>query len=178
MSPQWLPMEPMRSPDRWIACLRIVVGVWFLKGVLTKLRWSSIAGFLPLPTVSERWINFLPKKLAEFASENPIGWYKTFLVDLAIPNADVFAFLTAFGETGVGLGLTLGLLTPLSALVGLLIMAHYFLASFWMGFCQQGFHILLIASMVAFFGSRAGRTWGLDGWLARRVPSRFLLKLL
>lgn len=167
----------MKDPGRWLALIRIVVGLWFLKAVMTKWSWFLVAGILPLPTVSQRWVNFLPKRLAEFASQNPIGWYKDFLVDTAIPNAKAFAALTASGEAGVGLGLTLGLLTGLSALLGLLIMANYFLASQWIGFCQQGFHILLMVSMVAFLGARAGRTWGLDGWLLKRYPRSFLRKI-
>ena len=167
----------MKDPGRWLALIRIVVGLWFLKAVMTKWSWVLVAGILPLPTVSQRWVNFLPKRLAEFASQNPIDWYKDFLVDTAIPNAKAFAALTASGEAGVGFGLTLGLLTGLSASIGLLIMANYFLASQWIGFCQQGFHILLMASMVAFLGARAGRTWGFDGWLLKRYPRSFLRKI-
>jgi hypothetical protein len=30
--------------------------------------------------------------------------------------------------------------------------------------------------MVTFFFARAGRTWGLDGWLARRKPGSLLTR--
>jgi len=163
----------MRRSDRWLALIRIGIGLWFLKAVKTKLSWFLLAGVLPLPTPSERWINFLPKRLAEFASQNPIGWYQDFLRDTAIPQAKLLASLTAFGEAGAGIGLTLGLLTSLSALVGLFIMLNYFLASSWIGFCQQGFHLLLMLCLLACLGGRAGRTWGVDGWLAKRYPRIF-----
>jgi len=157
-------------PDRWLAFLRIAVGLWFLKGVVTKLAWSLAGGVFPVPGASARWIGFLPRRLLEYASENPVGWYREFLVDVAVPHSAVFAHLTAFGEAAVGVGLTFGILTGYAALVGLVLMANYFLASFWTGFCQQGFHTLLAACLVAFLGARAGRTWGVDGWLARRLP--------
>jgi YVTN family beta-propeller protein len=36
-----------------------------------------------------------------------------------------------------------------------------------MSFGQQGFHLLLITSMLIFLGARAGRSWGLDGLILR-----------
>ena len=43
-------------PDRWLAFLRIAVGLWFLKGVVTKLAWSLAGGVFPVPGASARWI--------------------------------------------------------------------------------------------------------------------------
>lgn len=157
-------------PDRWLVVLRVVVGLWFLKSAVTKLGGFLFMGFIPLPSASDRWVDFLPQRLLEYSESVRIGWYSDFLAGFAVPNAHVFAHLTAFGETVVGLGLTLGLATRLSSLVGLTIMANYFLATFWVGYCQQGFHILLITCMVAFLGAGAGRTWGLDAHIMRRFP--------
>ena len=161
----------MRAPERWLAVLRIVVGIWFVKSVATKLSWSLAAGLIPVPVASPRWIAFLPRRLQEYAEGNPLDWYAGFLVDVAIPNATVFAHLTAFGEAAVGIGLTLGLLTGPASAIGLLLVVNYFLANFWMGAAQQGFHLLLLAALLAFLGARAGRVWGVDGWLARRLPA-------
>lgn len=163
-----------RHPDRWLVVLRVVVGFWFLKSAVTKLGGFLFLGFIPLPSASDRWVNFLPQRLLEYSESVRIGWYSDFLANVAVPNAHVIAQLTAFGETIVGLGLTLGLATRLSSLVGLTVMANYFLATFWVGYCQQGFHILLITCMVAFMGAGAGRTWGLDGQIVQRFPDSFL----
>ncbi len=165
-----------RHPDRWLAVLRIAVGLWFLKSVTTKLSVFFALGIIPLPTASERWINFLPQRLLDYAGTLQIDWYSNFLLGTVIPNAQVFAHFTAFGEAVVGLGLTLGLVTRATSAVGLAIMANYLLATFWVGFCQQGFHMLLIACMIAFFVAGAGRTWGLDGWLTERFPGSFLAR--
>jgi len=73
------------------------------------------------------------------------------------------------GEAAVGFGLILGLLTGLTALVGLFLCLNYGLASQWMSFGQQGFHLLLVTSMVIFIGAGAGRAWGLDALLLRRA---------
>lgn len=155
----------MISPERWIAVLRVVVGAWFLKAVWTKLSVGLLWGVVPYPAVSPRFLAFHPKRVAEFAAGNPIGWYKEFLEAIVLPNSGVFATLQAYGEVAVGLGLALGLLTGLAALVGLFLSLTYGLASQWMSFGSQGFHVLLATAMVVLLGARAGRTWGIDGWI-------------
>ncbi|MFZ5624088.1 MAG: TQO small subunit DoxD [Gemmatimonadota bacterium] len=167
----------MKRPDAALAALRIVVGLWFAKALAAKLSWSLWAGVLPVPHVSDRWINFLAKRLVEYAGSNPPDAYKAFLLNTAIPHHVLFAHLTAIGEIAVGIGLTLGLLTVLTSLGGLWLIANYFVATLGLGFNQEGFHILLIACMLAFIAARAGRTWGLDGWLLRRHPNSYLARL-
>jgi uncharacterized membrane protein YphA (DoxX/SURF4 family) len=160
-----------------LAIIRVVVGSWFLKAAFLKLTLASL-WWVPYPTVTQRFINFLPKRLAEFASENPILGYQQFLNATAIPHATLFAFLEAFGEVGVGLGLTLGVLTSFSALIGLLMSINFFLAMQWMGFCQQGFHLVLAGCMLALLIGRAGRSWGLDAWIVKHWHNRWVQRLL
>ncbi len=160
-----------RSPDRWLAVLRIVVGLWFLKGVVTKLSVTLALGFLPVPTVSERWLHTMPILIAKYADGNPIGFVKDFLTNTVLPHGPLFAQLTAFGEAAVGLGLTFGLLTAVASALGLWLVVNYGLATQWIGFSQQGFHVVLGACMIAFFFSRAGRTWGLDARVRSRWPN-------
>ena len=167
----------MISAQAWIALLRIVVGAWFLKAVWTKL---TIAGFwaIPYPAVSPRFLAFHPKRVAEFAAGNPVGWYKDFLENVVLPNAALFAKLQTYGEVAVGVGLIVGLLTGLAAAIGLFLTLNYGLASQWMSFGQQGFHLLLVTSMIIFLGSRAGRAWGIDDLLLRAAPRSRWLRLL
>jgi thiosulfate dehydrogenase (quinone) large subunit len=166
----------MIHPAEWLALLRIVVGLYFVKSLLTKMSLVLVGGILPLPAVSERWLSVMPKIVAKQASENPLGFYKHFLESTVLPNSSVFAQLTAWGETVAGLGITLGLLTGLASLVGLVLVVNYGLATQWMSPGQQGFHLMLFFLMLAFFFARAGRTWGLDGWLARRLPGSLLTR--
>lgn len=167
----------MRHADRWLALLRIAIGFWLLKGGLRKvaLGWW---GIIPLPTVTERWVSFMPKRVTEFAAGNGIEWVRSFLTDVVLPNSPLFAFLTAWGEFGIGLGLTLGALVPLSSAMGIVMIGSYFLANYWMGFCQQWLHYALLAVLVVFFATRAGRTFGLDSWVLKRFPDRPLVRFL
>jgi uncharacterized membrane protein YphA (DoxX/SURF4 family) len=162
--------------DRWIAFLRIVVGLYFVKSLVTKMSIVLLGGVVPVPAVSERWINVMPNIVAKQASQNPIGFYKHFLEGTVLTHPEIFAQLTAWGETAVGLGLTLGLLTGLSSAIGLVLVTNYGLATQWMSPGQQGFHIVLFALMIAFFGSRSGRTWGLDARIAAARPDSPLAK--
>jgi uncharacterized membrane protein YphA (DoxX/SURF4 family) len=170
------PTVTLHHPAEWMAVLRIVVGLYFVKSLVTKMSFVMLGGILPVPVVSERWFTVMPKIVARQASENPLAFYKQFLDGTVLPNSNLFAQLTAWGETVVGLGLTLGLLTGLASLVGLMLVTNYGLATQWMSPGQQGFHLVLFFLMLAFFFSRAGRTWGLDGWIARRKPGSFLTR--
>lgn len=166
----------MSNPDKWLAFLRIVVGLYFVKSLITKMTIVLAGGFVPVPAVSDRWIGVMPKIVAKQASENPIVAYKQFLEGTVLTHSELFATLTAWGETVVGIGLTLGLLTGASSLVGLLLVTNYGLATQWMSPGQQGFHIVLFALMLSFFLARAGRTWGLDARIAARKPRSFLTR--
>jgi uncharacterized membrane protein YphA (DoxX/SURF4 family) len=166
----------MSNPDKLLAFLRIVVGLYFVKSLITKMTIVLAGGFVPVPAVSDRWIGVMPKIVAKQASENPIVAYKQFLEGTVLTHPELFATLTAWGETAVGIGLTLGLLTGVSSLVGLLLVTNYGLATQWMSPGQQGFHIVLVALMISFFLARAGRTWGLDARIAARKPRSFLAR--
>jgi thiosulfate dehydrogenase (quinone) large subunit len=168
----------MIHPERAMAVLRIVVGAWFVKAVWTKLTLGFAAGVIPYPAVSPRFLGFQPKRVAEFAAGNPVGWYKEFLEQTVLPHASLFATLQTYGEVAVGIGLVLGLFTGLSALVGLYLALNFGLATQWMSSGQQGFHLVLITSMILFLVTRAGRVWGIDGWILARAPRQRWLRLL
>jgi thiosulfate dehydrogenase (quinone) large subunit len=166
----------MSHPSKWLAVLRIVVGLYFVKSLVTKMTLVMLGGVLPVPMVSDRWLEVMPKIVARQASENPILFYKQFLEGTVLPNSSTFAQMTAWGETVAGIGLTLGLLTGVASIVGLVLVVNYGLATQWMSPGQQGFHLVLFFLMLTFFFARVGRTWGLDAWLARRNPRSFLTR--
>jgi len=159
----------MVAPQFWMAALRVVVGAWFLKAVWTKLTIAFVLGVVPYPVVSSRFLAFHPKRVVEFAAGNPVAWYKDFLEGTVLPHAKLWATLQAYGEVAVGVGLVLGLLTGLSALVGFFLTVNYGLATQWMSFGQQGFHVLLTTAMIIFVTTRAGRAWGIDALILSRA---------
>jgi len=62
--------------ERWLAVLRIAVGVWFAKAIFTKLSITLAFGFLPVPTASDRWQHLMPVLVTKYAEGNPIGFFK------------------------------------------------------------------------------------------------------
>jgi uncharacterized membrane protein YphA (DoxX/SURF4 family) len=166
----------MSTPSRWLALLRVVVGLYFAKAIWKKMTIVLIAGFLPAPVVQDRWIESMPTIVEKQASDNPITFYKNFLDTTVLPNSAVFARLTAVGEVLTGVGLTLGLFCGGASLLGLFLVVNYGLATQWMAPGQFGFHLVLGTCMLVFFLARAGRAWGLDSWLAWRFPEAFFTR--
>src|SRR3982750_1249367 len=96
--PRTMALRPVQAlgmihPERAVAVLRIIVGAWFLKAVWTKLTLGFAAGVIPFPAVSARFLAFQPKRVAEFAAGNPVGWYKDFLEQTVLPHAQLFGTL-------------------------------------------------------------------------------------
>src|SRR4051794_36689036 len=110
------PAVSMSRPDCWLALLRIVVGLYFAKAVYTKIGLVMLGGVLPVPGANARWIHTMPNIVTKQASENPILFYKHFLENTVLTHSELFAHLTAVGETITGIGLTLGVLTGVSSL--------------------------------------------------------------
>ena len=166
----------MSHPSRWLALLRVAVGLFFVKALWTKLTVAMVGGVVPLPVTSDRWIETMPKIVARQASENPIIFYKDFLEQTVLTHSVLFAHLTAWGEVLVGVGLTLGLLNGVASLGGLWLSLNYGMATQWMSSGQRGFHYVLVFCMLVFLLARAGRAWGADAWLARRFPDSVLAR--
>jgi thiosulfate dehydrogenase [quinone] large subunit len=94
-------------------------------------------------------------------------WYHNLIEDLFLPNADLFAYLVAYGELLVGLALAIGLFTRVAALAGVTMN----LAFLWAGTTSANPPLLLLGLGLVFFGHRPGR-FGVDGWLFPRLRER------
>ena len=117
----------------------------------------------------------MPTIVTKQASENPILFYKHFLENTVLTHPELFANLTALGEAITGVGLTLGLLHG-GRVAGRTGPGHELRAGHAVDVAGPArLSPGALALMIAFFFSRAGRTWGLDArlWTARPdVPAR------
>lgn len=96
----------------------------------------------------------------------PAAWKA--LMALAVNHASIAAPAQASTEISLGILLTLGLLTRPAGLV-----AFFFLGSLWVSEWGTAWIWELLVPMLASLAlviGRAGRTWGIDAWLARRRP--------
>jgi uncharacterized membrane protein YphA (DoxX/SURF4 family) len=160
----------MSHPSRWLAVLRILVGVWFVKALWSKMDIVLLGGFLPFLGVEQRWIDTMPVIVAKQLAENPFTWYKAFLEQTVVSHSVLFAQLTAWGEVLTGLSLTFGCFAGLGALGGLFLSINYGIASAHLSPASLGFHYMLVVTLGVLFLARSGRAWGLDGWIAWRWP--------
>src|SRR5919106_181542 len=157
------------GPDPWLSVVRIALGLWFVKAAVTKLGLVWIGGRGPFFGANERFLWFQANRIAEWAATPEIaGWYRGFLESVVLPHAATFAHMQALGETAAGLGLLLGLFTPVSGGLALFLTLNYALATFHAGFCQQGFHFLLVVCLIAVMFGPGARRYGVDGW--RKAP--------
>jgi uncharacterized membrane protein YphA (DoxX/SURF4 family) len=139
------------------ALVRLTIGamfVWVFFENLGKGAYSP-AGYAGL-------INYYIK-----ASHSPAAWKG--VMAFVANHAALAAPMQAMTEISVGILLVLGLLTRPAALV-----AFLFLTSLWVSEWGTAWIWELLVPVLASLGlvvGRAGRTWGLDAWLARRRPS-------
>jgi uncharacterized membrane protein YphA (DoxX/SURF4 family) len=138
-----------------LVLLRVYLGTIFLVAVRPKLQQD----FTPHLT------GYVQEVL-----ERAHPFYRQFLEQVVLPNAAVFATLVTGAELFVGITLVVGLLTRLSAAVAVVLTLNYMLAKgawFWTPSSNDA---AFVAIGLALLIGAAGRTLGLDAFLARRWP--------
>ena len=83
----------MKNSEKAFICTLLLIGLVWLKSSLEKLTGGQ-------------FINSLGKILTTTAQKNPHPWFKAFLLNMAIPNSQVFAALTMYGEFLTALSIT------------------------------------------------------------------------
>lgn len=86
--------------------------------------------------------------------------YVSFLENVAIPNADLFSFMVAWGEVLVGIGLILGVFTTAAAFFGVMMNFSFMFA----GTVSSNPWLVLISMFILAAGANAGRFGG-DRWV-------------
>ncbi|MDP4095767.1 DoxX family membrane protein [Paenibacillus sp. P96] len=144
----WLRENPVAM---WIlTVIRVVIGwTWMTHG------WEKLTGGFAAD-------GFLTGAIAKATGEHPAvqGWWAAFLEAFALPNASLFNFLIPVGEFLVGVGLLLGTLTTLAALMAM-VMNFAFLFS---GTVSTNAILILFEIFIVVAGANAGRI-GLDHWV-------------
>lgn len=145
-----------RTPLWPIALLRIYVGYYFL--LQGHQKWQSdFAGS-----------NWVARRIGEVPPLDLYPWYKRLLLDLIAPHQEFFGYLVIIGELAVGACLLIGLFARLSAVIGLFLVANFYLG---VGMARGG--IILAHQQIFFVAlavlalSSSGRALGLDGLLTR-----------
>jgi thiosulfate dehydrogenase [quinone] large subunit len=145
----------------WLAILRIGVGLWWIKSVFHK----DISKFLRTGMVG--WTS-------ELADSHPWTGYGGAIKRMVVANRAWFPYLVLLGEAAVGIGLTFGFLTPVSALVGIFLNINYILLAGVklkdpsVNPCfrvEQGQNWNMLVAELVIFATGAGAVWSMDSVL-------------
>ncbi|MFQ5663955.1 MAG: DoxX family membrane protein [Terriglobia bacterium] len=145
---------------RLLVVLRLYLGIAFIVAAGPKLQAGA--------NWPERMAASLERSLPQ-----SYGFYKAFVENTILPNQELFAFLVAWGEVLVGVGLLLGLFTRLAALMGLVMNTNYLLLLGQLPLGPMNNAALIFAEIVILLGA-AGRAYGVDYFLAKRWPRGLL----
>jgi uncharacterized membrane protein YphA (DoxX/SURF4 family) len=139
-----------------LALLRIGIGVFFLIFAQYKVFGTTFTlhgGF-------QYWIN-------KFLESGAYPFMAPILRGFVLPHSTIIAFLVAYGELAIGLGLTLGLLVRSASFCGLLLMLTMLFSSdypgagapLWQYFGASLSHSVFALCFAAFLFGRADSVW-------------------
>lgn len=146
------------APAGWLF-IRLVLGVEWVRAGWEKIGdagWTAA----PVGAAVEGFLRGAIEKSTTGEHPEVQHWYHTLAEDVFLPNADIFAYLVAYGEFFVGVALIIGLFTRLSALIGVLMNLAFLMA----GTSSTNPQMLLLGLGVAALGSAAG-VYGVDRWV-------------
>jgi thiosulfate dehydrogenase [quinone] large subunit len=156
-------MSPIRKalntndPAIWLALVRIFIGYIWLNSAIEKIAGGEFVGGMA-------------KTLGYFASKNPIGWEKDFLINVAIPNATVFGYLSMYGELLVGLALLLGIFSQVGAIAGLFLSLSFYFAAGWTSPSTETVNLVMAGVQVVLLLSGAGKVLSIEQFVYDRLP--------
>ena len=139
-----------------VVFLRVWVGYYMLQQGIRKY----LSGF-----AHGDWVT---RQIGDMDKVELISWYKSFLVNVVIPNRELFGYLVTSGEILIGFCLIIGLLVRLCSAVALFQFANYVLGP---GMARGGATLAnsetFFIAMIVFLFTNAGRTLGADGLFFR-----------
>ncbi len=101
---------------------------------------------------------------------HPVGLYRQFFENVVLAHWGIFSALLTATELFVGVALIVGLVTPLAALIGAAFQLNNNFAVIHKGDQWLWEYPVEWMPLLALAFMRAGRYWGLDAKLARRIP--------
>jgi uncharacterized membrane protein YphA (DoxX/SURF4 family) len=140
-----------------LAIVRVTIG-----GMLVWVFFENLGKGLYSPAGYASLINYYIKQ-----GHSPAVWKA--VMGLAASHAAMAAPAQAVTEISLGVLLVIGLLTRPVALVAFLYLASLWVSEWGTAWIWE-LLVPVLASLALTVG-RAGRSWGIDAWLAQRQPS-------
>ncbi|MGP9020034.1 DoxX family protein [Streptomyces sp. BR1] len=136
------------SGPEWFAVLRIGLGLWWLESWRhkDKKQWFAGGGI--------RWA-------AGIAEKHRWPFVRRGFDLVVKPRPKLMAYVVAYAELALGLGLTVGLLTPIALVSGLILSLIYFVLMIH-DWAEQGQNLMMaLISAVGLFAV-CWQSWSLD----------------
>lgn len=153
-------MKWWKTPQVSVAwtILRIWLGVQWIQG-----GWHKVVDGFDAS-------GFIQGAIAGASGDHPAvqGWYAAFLEGVALPNADLFSHLVAYGEVLVGIGLILGAATIPALIAGAFMNLNFMLAG-----TTSTNPILYTVAMILLFAGSGSFYWGVDRFAVPFIKAQF-----
>lgn len=167
-----LPTWQLRAFPLAILLLRVTFGLLFLSNGLAKLPGLDDLNYAPFPGFLISY-DGARSSLDSDTNEHPIGLYREVVDEVILENFELFGGALVVTEIAVGVLLLAGAFSSAAALVGFASLFHIWFAnwgrygdrSLWAWEGPIEWLPLLALSFLA-----AGRFYGLDAIVARRLP--------
>lgn len=161
------------SQDTRLAWLWLIVRL-YLAWIWIEAGWDKVT--------SQAWVGsdagaaisgFLNGALQKTSGDHPavLGWWAWLIENIALPNAELFSYLIAFGEVAIGVALLLGILTAKAAALGGALNFSFMLSG------SAGLNPVMFALQVLLVIAWRIAGWiGVDRWLLPKLTSKPLYK--
>lgn len=176
-------------PKLGVFLLRVFTGALFLETIYYKLYLTRMRAPAPPPEEGglglglfdafEHFVETDYKPLVQKAIDHPPvvfghtwDWYSDFAANVLMPGAvpDILGPAVLVFELLLGIALVLGAGVRLMAGLGALLMLVFGMSKGMYFLTIQGTNWILFFVLIALATSAAGRMWGLDSRLSRKLP--------
>ena len=134
---------------QWAAVLRIGLGLWWLE----SFRHKNL----------EAWIKRQAgiKWASDIAAKHRWGVVRRGFDTVVKPRPQAMTWVVLASELSLGLGITLGLLSPIALVASILLNLLYFglMIHDW---AEQGQNLMMVLAAVVVLGTHGWQTWSLD----------------
>ncbi|PRO65452.1 DoxX family protein [Alkalicoccus urumqiensis] len=146
---------------------RVAAGIWLVLRVY--LGWAWLTAGWGKVTGGFDASGYLQGILANEEVMTTYPTYYAFIENFAVPNAEAFSFMVAWGELLVGLGLIVGIFTTAAAFFGIVMNFAFMFA----GTISTNPWMVLLTIFILAAGANAGR-YGGDRWVIPYLRTHIL----
>jgi hypothetical protein len=164
---------------RWpLAVARVVIGFLWFQQLLWKMPPDFGCGPRGAASIGQPGAMGLCDWVGREIAMPLIPAYATFLQSVVVPNFAFFGWMTWLLEAFIAVSLLLGVLTRLGGLAGVAQAANLLIGLVGVEHEWYWTYVMLLMLGALFTLTAAGRVWGVDRVLARRVSERTAPRLL